>query len=108
MPEGGLPCTVYPGPPTQSRLPWTAHPEPPSQAVYPGPPTKTRLPWTARPEPTPQAVYPGPPTPNPSTLHRPLGPASQPFQINASIFDLERRSVMDFLAKALAPSTLSL
>jgi hypothetical protein len=95
-----------------SRLPWTAHPEPPSQAVYPGPPTKTRLPWAARPEPTPQPVYPGPPAPRrpptrlpwtahpqpvypappthrppkPSTLDRPLGPASQPFQRLALLY----------------------
>ena len=125
MPEGGLPCTVYPGPPTQSRLPWTAHPEPPSQAVYPGPPTKTRLPWTARPEPTPQPVYPGPPAPRrpptrlPCTAHPPASQAVYPGpptrtglpalpEISASIFDFERRTVMDFLAKTLAPSTLSL
>jgi hypothetical protein len=140
MPEGGLPCTVCPGPPTQGRLPWTAHPEPPSQAVYPGPPTQGRLPWTAHPGPPtldrpprpstldrpPKPVYPGPPAqnrpPNPSTLDRPPRAGPQPVypgpptrtglpalpEISASIFDFERRTVMDFLAKTLAPSTLSL
>ena len=98
MPEGGLPWTVYPGPPTRTRLPWTARPEPTSQPVYPAPPTQTRLPCAARR---------GRP-PSPSTLDRPPGPASQPFQINASVFDFKRRRVMDFLAKTLAPSTLSL
>ena len=64
-----LPCTghppasqpVYPGPPTKTRLPCTAHHRPP-----------TRLPWTAHPKPS-TLDRPPPPT-DPSTLGRPPPP----------------------------------
>ena len=51
MPEGGLPWTVYPGPPAQNRPPNPSTLHRPPKPVYPVPPAgaglPARLPWTA-------------------------------------------------------------
>ena len=104
-----------------SRLPWTAHQNPSTLDRPPRTDPPTRLPWTARPAPAPNpsTLDRPPPTRLPCTAHPPASQAVYPGpptrtglpalpEISASIFDFERRTVMDFLAKTLAPSTLSL
>ena len=83
MPEGGLPWTVYPGPPAQNRPPNPSTLDRPPKPVYPGPPAQNRPPNPSTLHRPPKPVYPAPPTktrlpctahPNPSTLDRPPKP----------------------------------